>query len=130
MLYGERLQIAIAKREKELGREIKNQELAKVAGCKPQNFHMMWKANEIGKDQVLNAVAHARLCKFLRVSPDWLLEEIGEIEPEIGSSNCNLSQAAQDIGDLFDTIPVSDKIKRINAFNDATTAILKVLQSS
>jgi transcriptional regulator with XRE-family HTH domain len=128
MFYGERLKIATQKREKELLREITQTELANVAGCKPQNFSMIAKANLDGKDQTLNALAHARVCRFLKVNPDWLLEEVGEMDSSGSTSACNLTQAAQDIGDLFDTIPVTDRLKRINEFNAATTAILKVLQ--
>ena len=128
MLYGERLQIAIEKRSKELGREIARKEVADVADRSVQNIGMILN-NAKGQDQVLGALAHARVSRLLRVNPDWLLEEIGEIEPTAGATHSNWSSAAQDIADLFDSIPASDKIKRIQAFNAATTAILEVLQS-
>lgn len=126
MLYGERLQLAMEKRSQEVGREIARKEIAAVAGRTVQNIGMIL-SNAKGDDQTLGALAHARVARFLRVNPDWLLEEIGDMEPDRLASAKNLSQAAQDIAELFDTIPTSNKVGRIKAFNDATTAILRVL---
>lgn len=129
MLYGERLKLAMEKRSKELGREITRKEIAAIAGRTVQNIGMIL-TNAQGEDQTLAAVAHARVSKFLRVSSDWLLEEIGDMEPAAPGADSTMSQAARDIAELFDTIPASDRLGRIKAFNEATTAIMKVLQSS
>ena len=127
MLYGERLKIAMDRRSKELGREVARKEVAEVAGVSPQNIGMILN-NSKGNDQVLAAVGHARVCRFLRVNPDWLLEEIGDIEPN-KSARIPLSQSAQDMADLFDSIPQSNTMGRVQAFNEATLAIIKVLKS-
>ena len=125
MLYGERLKLAMEKRSKELGREVTRKEIAAIAGRTVQNIGMIL-TNAQGEDQTLAAVAHARVSRFLRVSSDWLLEEIGDMEPAAPGADSTMSQAAE----LFDTIPASDRLGRIKAFNEATTAIMKVLQSS
>jgi transcriptional regulator with XRE-family HTH domain len=127
MLYGERLKLAMDKRSRELGREVARKEVAEVAGVSPQNIGMILN-NSKGNDQVLSAVGHARVCRFLRVSSDWLLEEVGDIEPNQGGKS-TVSQAAQDIANLFDSIPKSNTMGRVRAFNEATLAIIKVLQS-
>jgi len=124
MLYGERLKLAMDKRSGELGREVTRKEVAEVAGCSVQNIGMIL-TNAKGDDQVLKTLAHARVCRFLRVNPDWLLEEIGDIEP---AQSPGLSQSAQDIAELYDTIPTTNRIGRIQAFNEATMAIMRVLK--
>lgn len=127
MLYGERLRLAIEKRSQELQREIAPKELAVIADCKVQNIYMILN-NTKGGDQMLGALAHSRVARFLRVNADWLVEEIGEMEPGAGAATSPWSQAARDIADLYDTIPIPEKVKRIQAFNAATTAILQVLR--
>lgn len=127
MLYGERLKMAMEKRSGELGREVTRKEVAEVAGCSVQNIGMIL-TNAKGDDQVLKTLAHARVCRFLRVNPDWLLEEIGGMDPVANSPG--LSQSAQDIAELYDTIPVSNRMGRIQAFNEATMAIMRVLRPS
>lgn len=127
MLYGERLKLAIEKRTKELGREVTRKDLADVTGVSVQNIGMIL-TNATKKDQVLGTVAHARASKFLRVNPDWLLEEAGDIEPTM-ATQLKLSQSALDIAELYDSIPMSNIMGRVKAFNEATLAIIKVLKS-
>lgn len=128
MLYGERLKLAMEKRSRELGREVARKEVADVAGVSPQNIGMIL-TNAKGNDQVLGAVSHARVSRFLRVSSDWLLEELGPMEPD-QSEKTPLSQSALDMALLYDSIPQSNVIGRVQAFNEATMAIIKVLKSS
>lgn len=126
MLYGERLKLAIEKRSRELQREIAPKEIAAIAERSVQNIYMILN-NSKGDDQVLGARAHSNVARFLRVDPEWLLNEVGEIEPTQAAAP-KWSSAAQDIADLFDAIPVTDKVRRAEAFNGATTAILKALR--
>jgi hypothetical protein len=128
MLYGERLKLSIEKRGRELGREVAPKEVAQVAGCSVQNVYMVLN-NSKGADQVLGALAHARVARFLKVSPDWLLEGSGSMEqPPQAQGESNYSEAAQDIAALFDTIPQTNRVGRVEAFNQATAAILRVLR--
>jgi hypothetical protein len=66
---------------------------------------------------------------FLKVNPQWLLDGTGPMEVQRNAPS-SLTPAAIEIAALFDMIPVTDKIKRAQAFNAATMAILQVLQSS
>ena len=129
MLYGERLKIAIKHRSAQLGRSISQTELAQAAGCAPQNISMIL-SNARGEDQKLNSDSHAMAAAFLKVNPDWLLSEVGEMEmfSSPGAPN-DLSAAAYELATLLDMIPQSEKIKRTRAFNAASSAILEVLQA-
>lgn len=128
MLYGERLKIAIERRGEQLGQEVSRQELAKVAGCSPQNITMILR-NSKGKDQTLSSKSHAAVAEFLRVNPDWLLNEQGPMEaPPKAAAPSELSVSAVELAALYDMIPKEDKISRAKAFNAASTAIMQVLQ--
>ena len=128
MTYGERLQKAIARRESVIGRVISRLELSKVAGCSRQNIGMIL-TNAKGTDQKLTTESHAAVSAFLKVNPEWLLSEKGSIEPP-GQLNAPsyLSAVAVEMGVLFDMIPLDDRIRRAQAFNLATSAIMQVLQ--
>lgn len=129
MLYGQRLSIAITHREQVVGRTIGRAELAKVAGCTRQNIDMIL-TNAKKVDQRLSSESHAAVAAFLRVNPDWLLNETGEMLPKLPSNlPGTLSPGAIEIGVLYDMIPADDKIGRAKAFNVATTAIMEVLQA-
>ena len=130
MTYGERLYLAMIRRGEALGREIERKEVAHVAGCSVQNIGMIL-ANAKGSDQTLSARSHAKVAYFLRVNPDWLLDEVGTMEaPTLVNAPRDLTPAAIEIAMLFDMLPLSDKIRRAQAFNVATDAIILVLQSS
>lgn len=130
MTYGERLHLAMIRRGEALGRDIERKEVAAVAGCSVQNIGMIL-ANAKGADQTLAARSHAKVAAFLRVNPDWLLDEVGTMEaPNVVNAPRDLTPAAVEIASLFDMIPSSDKIRRAQAFNAATDSIILVLQSA
>lgn len=130
MTYGERLQQAITRREDLTGQKITRLELARVAGCSRQNIGMIL-TNAKGVDQKLTTSSHAAVAAFLRVNPDWLLNEVGGIAPP-GQINApsHLSPAAVEMAVLFDMIPNEDRIRRAQAFNKATSEIMQVLQDA
>lgn len=129
MLYGERLKLAMEHRSAQLGQKVTQTELAKAAGCAPQNISMIL-SNARGDDQKLNSDNHAKAAAFLKVNPDWLLSELGDMEQAVAQgAPANLSAAAFELATLFDMIPQPDRIRRAMAFNAASSAILAVLQS-
>jgi len=86
--------------------------------------------NTRGTDQKLGTQAHAAVAEYLKVSPEWLLNEEGSMEPRTSvNAPTELTPSAIEIAVLFDMIPLSDKIKRAQAFNAASMAIMQVLQS-
>ena len=129
MLYGERLKIAMDRRGDVLGQAVTRKDIAGVAKCSVQNVGMIL-TNAKGVDQKFGAGSHAAVADYLRVNPDWLLNEVGPIETPRAIAPSHLSPAAIEIAALFDMIPASDKIKRAQAYNAATTAIMQVLQSA
>ena len=130
MTYGERLHTAMTRRGEALGRDIERKEVATVAGCSVQNIGMIL-ANAKGADQTLTARSHAKVASFLRVNPDWLLDGTGTMEaPSLVNAPRELTPPAIEIAVLFDMIPASDKIRRAQAFNLASDAIIGVLQSA
>jgi len=130
MLYGERLKLAIESRQDVIGRNITRLELAGVAGCSRQNIGMIL-TNAKNVDQKLSSESHSAVAAFLRVNPDWLLNEVGEmLPPAPANAPSHLSPAAIEMGVLYDLIPADDKIRRAMAFNLATTAIMQVLQGA
>lgn len=126
MLYGERLKLAMERRGAQLGREIARLEIANVAGCKTQNVGMILN-NAKKKDQKFTAESHAAVAAFLRVNPDWLLNETGTISPSVDAPS-KLSNVAIELGVLFDMIPESDTLRRALAYNKASSAIMQVLR--
>jgi transcriptional regulator with XRE-family HTH domain len=130
LTYGERLKKAMLRRGEALGRVITRKELSQAAGCSVQNIGMIL-TNAKGKDQKLSTESHAKAAAFLKVDPDWLLNEVGDIEPKSQTNApTELTSAAVEIAVLFDMIPVSDRIRRAQAFNSATAEIMRVLQSA
>ena len=73
MRYGQRLKIAIERREDELRRKISRLELAEAVGCSRQNIGMIL-TNAKGEDQKLSTESHAKAAAYLRVNPDWLMD--------------------------------------------------------
>lgn len=128
MLYGERLKLAMERRSAVLGRDVTRKELAAVAQCTVQNIGMILN-NAKGVDQTLTAKSHTAVADYLKISSAWLLNETGPMEAQRPSAPASLSPAAVELAVLFDMIPVSERIKRAQAFNAATSAILQVLQS-
>jgi transcriptional regulator with XRE-family HTH domain len=125
MTYGERLKQAMDRRSVRLGRDVTRLDISKVAGCSPQNVGMIIN-NSKGKDQRLSSVAHAAVAAYLKVSPEWLLNEVGSIEQDAAPGK--LSAVANELGVLFDMIQESDVVRRAKAYNAASIAIMQVLQ--
>ena len=129
MLYGERLQLAMTRRSEMLGQEVTRNDIARVAARSVQNIGMIIN-NAKGTDQKLGTKAHAAVADYLKVSSEWLLTGEGPMEPRSSvNAPTELTPSAIEIAVLFDMIPLSDKIRRAQAFNAATTAIMQVLQS-
>lgn len=128
MSYGARLQLAMESLGRLRGWKVERLELANIAGCTRQNIGMIITGAK-GEDQKLSSEKHARAAAFLRVNPDWLLTGEGPMYSEVEKKKPEeLSPTAQEIAELYDMIPASDKIKRAQAYNAATAAILDVLQ--
>lgn len=128
MLYGERLQVAMNMRSDTLGQAVTRKQIAEVAKCSVQNIGMLIN-NSKGVDQKLSTESHAAVAEFLRINPEWLLNGTGPIAPARPHAPTTLSPAAIEIAALFDMIPQSDKIRRAQAFNAATSIILQELQA-
>jgi hypothetical protein len=78
MLYGERLKIAMDYRAGALGRKITKSEVARAAGCSPQNISMIL-SHARGEDQMLNTESNALAASFLKVNSHWLATGEGEM---------------------------------------------------
>lgn len=128
MRYGERLKIAMEWRESQLQRKIGRLELANAVGVTRHNIGLILNGSQ-GDDQKLKSDSHAKAAAFLKVNPDWLLNEVGKME-QVQAANApkELSAAAIELAVLLDMIPQDDKIRRARAFNSASTAILKELR--
>ena len=127
MLYGERLKLAMEHRGAQLGREIERLELSKVAGCSPQNVGMILR-NSQKRDQKFSTKSHAAVAAYLKVNPDWLLNETGEMALKPPSNApAELTPGAIELALLYDMIRVEDRVTRIKAFNAATSAIVALL---
>ena len=76
-----------------------------------------------------DTVAYARACG---VSPVWLASGDGPmvLDPvtPLDDLEC-LTAGAMEIAALYDMIPLASRIKRVQAYNAATAAILQVLES-
>ena len=130
MLYGERLLLAMRKRSESLGQDIERKDVARVAGTSVQNIGMII-TNAKGRDQKLRTESHAAVAAYLKVSSGWLLNGEGPMEPKAQvNAPTELTPAAIELAVLFDMIPQAEKIRRAQAFNAASTAIMQVLQSS
>jgi hypothetical protein len=130
MKYGERLKMAMDHRSDAIGRKVTRLDVARVANCSPQNIGMIINDSK-NKDQKLQTQSHNEVAALLKVNSQWLLDETGPMEYVSNvSAPEELTAAAIEIAVLFDMIPVADKIRRAQAFNLSTDAIISVLQSS
>lgn len=129
MKYGERLQLAMDYRSRSIGRAIGRLELSRVAGCTRQNVGMIL-TNAKGIDQKFSAESHAKVAGFLRVNPDWLLNETGDMAP-VGPHNVpdRLTSAAIELACLFDMIPESETFARNLAYNQVSEVLMKIVES-
>lgn len=123
------MKLAMTRRGNTLGQDVSRRQVAEVAKCSVQNIGMILN-NARGVDQKLGVESHEAVAEFLRVNSRWLLAGEGPIDPlPRNVAPIELSAAAIEIAALFDLIPAAEKIKRAQAYNAATTAILQVLQS-
>ena len=128
MSYGKRLQIAMDALSQLRGIEVTRLELSQAAGCSRQNIGMIITGAK-GEDQKLSSQKHAKAAAFLRVNPDWLLTGEGSMQPAPAIEKPEeLSPSALQLAELYDLIPARDKIRRAEAYNMASAAILSVLQ--
>lgn len=76
-----------------------------------------------------DTVAYANACG---VNPIWLASGDGPMVasavPVLDDLEC-LTSGALEIASLYDMIPLANRIKRVQAYNAATAAILQVLES-
>lgn len=128
MSYGQRLQLAMDSLGRLRGWEVTRLELSVAAGCSRQNIGMIITGAK-GEDQKLSSDKHAKASAFLKVNPDWLLTGEGPMYLDsVKKRPDELSPSAQEIAELYDMIPAHDRIRRAQAYNKATAAILDVLQ--
>lgn len=129
MLYGERLRLAMKTRSELIGQAVTRKDVARVAGTTVQNIGMVIN-NSTGRDQKLQTESHAAVAEYLRVSSHWLLTGEGPMHPPSQVvAPTKLTPAAVELAALFDMLPTEDKVARATAFNQASTAIMQVLQS-
>ena len=128
MTYGKRLESAL----KHAGK--KRKDLAKVLDYTPQAIGMVITGG--GKaERRLSFESNQIAAKFLGVREQWLGKgEEPMLEPEAPKESSQqatelpLSQGAIEIALLFDMIPQSEKIRRSQAYNTATSAIIAVIE--
>lgn len=96
--YGVRLDDALR------ARSVTYQRLADHVGIKYQAV----KKVVDGKTKEFSASNHAKACAFLNISPDWLLDGIGDMNPSRVEGQA-LSGKARQLGMLLDRIKDHDK---------------------
>ena len=110
------------------GAGLKKLQLAKATG-KSSGAVTQWID---GSTKSLKAETAAMIQAATGYSAVWLVT--GKGEKLAGSKNTGvfdgLTPGALDIAALYDLIPVRDQIKRVQAYNAATAAILEVLKPS
>ena len=118
----------IAERVK-LARERKHwsqAQLALAVECAPSTIGNI----EAGTRKAMGTLP--KIAKALEVRHEWLAYNEGSMtqpaEAQAPAERSTLSQSAIDIGKLYDMIPEGDLLRRIQAFKDATTAIVAVLE--
>lgn len=128
-MYRKRLLEAMRARSNTLGQEVSRKDVAQIAGVSVQNIGMVINDAK-GRDQKLGTASHAAVAAFLLVNSQWLLTGEGPMAATHAIKVLTeLSPTAAELGALFDMIPATDKIRRAQAFNAASTAIMQVLQS-
>ena len=113
--YKDRLQAEMDK----LG--IDRARLAKLLGISYQAVRKVFESN--GKFGVAN---NLKAAEYFNVSPGWLANGRGQRDSV--STPLDQSPAAQEIAALYDMIPATDRIRRAQAYNGATAAIVEVLE--
>lgn len=127
-LYGQRLQMAMDHLGDTRGWPVTRKDVAQAAGTTVQNVGMVIN-NALGRDQRFHTRSHAAVAAYLRVRSEWLLDGMGPMEPEVeGELPSKLTPAAVDLAVLYDMIPSGDTIRRAQAFNAASMAIMQLLQ--
>lgn len=83
-----------------------------------------------GTTKSLKATTAARMQEVTGYSATWLVTGLGEkmANVVVAQDFSGLTPGAIELAALYDLIPVSDRIKRVQAYNAATSAVLEVLQ--
>lgn len=83
-----------------------------------------------GSTKTLKFKSAMRMQQVTGYSADWLAEEKGEKMAGFlpAQDFAGLTPGAIEIAALYDIIPVSNRIKRVQAYNAATAAILAVIE--
>ena len=83
-----------------------------------------------GSTKSLKATTAARMQEVTGYSAAWLVTGLGEkmANAVVVQDFDGLTPGAIELAALYDMIPVSDRIKRVQAYNAATAAVLAVLQ--
>jgi hypothetical protein len=114
---------------------IGRQELATAIGISYQGVRKVFDS-----DGAFGSENNLKAAEYFGVNPKWLATGEGnklsvsyELQGEAGvyvkSPVDQASPSAMEIALLFDLIPATDRIRRIQAYNAATSAILRILQS-
>ena len=124
MSYGTRLLQAI----QDAG--VTRKELARELGVTVHAIAMVV-TSAGNKERWLSRENHLKAAKFLKVDANWLMT--GENAPEkaplyMQESPPELSPTAMELAWLYDQIPLTERIRRVVAYNAATQQILNVLQ--
>lgn len=117
MKYGERLEHLLLQAKKS------RSEFGAAIGCTVQNLSQIF-SDRRGTDQKLMLDSHFKAAEFLGVDPVELYTGISA--PYAGATN--FSESACDLATLYDMIPRSNLIDRIEAYNAAAAAIVPIVQ--
>ena len=77
------------------------------------------------KTRGIPAKYHSAIEIALKKQPGWVMDLVSPYAPP-----SDLTQGAKDLGALYDIIPESDTMRRMQALADASKAIMRVLQPS
>jgi transcriptional regulator with XRE-family HTH domain len=111
-------------RRKELG--LTQAEVAQVSGLQQSDV------SKIENGGIQKTTELLGLARALRCSPQWLFNGQGDMVAVNSASPADEgpTPSAMELAALFDLIPVSDRLHRVEAFTAAAAAILAVLKGS
>ena len=109
-------------RRKELG--LTQAEVARSSGLKQSDISKI----ETGTIQKTTEILG--LARALKCNPQWLEDGRGEMLPKVvvSSEESSLTPGAMELATLYDMIPVTQRIKRAQAFTAAAASIVAVLE--
>lgn len=108
---------------------VSRSELASAIGISYQGVRKVFDA-----DGAFGSANNLRAAQFFGVSPLWLATGEGSREPESTAEvprarSEPVSPTAMELALLFDLIPLEDRVSRAQAYNAASAAILRTLES-